>query len=92
MQHAFDMKDFNMEVQRLRGVIERKTADKTLPFFDENKSIGFAKFVASYWVTFYQLNKLVQITCTIPIICDQAERSFSCLKVVDKVTLKYIHD
>ena len=44
--------------------------------------IAFAKFVSRYRDAFYEFNRLVQITCTIPVTSVQAERSFSCLKLI----------
>ena len=48
------MNDFQIEVQQMRRMIERKKAEQTLPSFGEDKLIGFSKLVSSYGDAFLQ--------------------------------------
>ena len=77
------MDDFQIEVQQMRRMIERKKTEQTLSSFGEDKLLGFSKFVSSYGDAFFlEMNRLVQIACIIPITSVEAERSFSCLKLI----------
>src|SRR6218665_2505382 len=65
-------------------MIERKTADNTMPVFDENTStlLDFCNFVFKYDDAFYKPSRLLQIACTMPVTSLASERPFSCLKLI----------
>ena len=44
--------------------------------------VAFAKFVSKYAEAFYELNRLIGIAVTLPVTSVEAERSFSCLKLI----------
>src|SRR6218665_1027619 len=62
-------------------MIERKTADNTMP---ENTStlLDFSNFVFKYDNAFYELIRLLQIACTMPVTSLTSERSSSCLQLI----------
>ena len=68
----------------MKRMIERKTADNTMPVFGENTStlLDFCNFVSKYDDAFYELSRLLQIACTMPVTSVASERSFSCLKLI----------
>ncbi len=55
-----------------------------MPNFEtaSNKLLAFATFVMDYRDAFNELSKLLRIACTLPVTSAEAERSFSCLKLV----------
>jgi len=76
--------DFNLELRQMKRMIARKTTDNTMPDFDSegDKLVAFAKFVSKYDEAFYELNRLIRIAVTLPVTSVEAERSFSCLKLI----------
>jgi len=66
----------------MKRMVERKTADNTM--FGENTSmlLYFCNFASKYDDAFYELNRLLQIACTMPVTSVASERSFSCLKLI----------
>ena len=54
------MNDFQMEVQRMRRMIE-SNREQTLPSFGEDKLIGFSKFVSSYGDAFLKRTGLFRL-------------------------------
>ena len=76
--------DFNLELKQMKRMIARKTTDNTMPDFDSegDKLVAFAKFVSKYAEAFYELNRLIGIAVTLPVTSVEAERSFSCLKLI----------
>lgn len=76
--------DFNLELRQMKRMIARKTTDNTMPDFDSegDKLVAFAKFVSKYAEAFYELNRLIGIAVTLPVTSVEAERSFSCLKLI----------
>ena len=79
-----NMDDFNLELGQMKRMIARKTTDNTMPDFDSEGLIAFAKFVSNskYAEAFYELNRLIGIAVTLPVTSVEAERSFSCLKLI----------
>jgi hAT family C-terminal dimerisation region len=77
-----NMNDVNLELRQLSRMIERKEQKGTMPTFEGDKLIGFTRFIGQYNEAFFELNRLAQIACTIPVTSVQSERSFSCLKLV----------
>jgi hypothetical protein len=55
-----------------------------MPTFDErcDKLVAFENFVSRYDEAFYELNRLIGIAITLPVTSVEAERSFSCLKLI----------
>ena len=76
------MVDVNLELRQLSRMIERKERKGTMPTFEGDKLIGFSRFIEQYNEAFFELNRLAQIACTIPVTSVQSERSFSCLKLI----------
>lgn len=76
--------DFNLELRQMKRMIARKTTANTMPDFDSegDKLVAFAKFVSKYAEAFYELNRLIGIAVTLPVTSVEAERSFSCLKLI----------
>src|SRR6218665_2488879 len=68
----------------MKRMIERKTADNTVLVFGENTStlLGFCNFVSKYDDALYELSRLMQIACIMPVTSVASERSFSCLKLI----------
>ena len=54
-------------VHRAVNMIQRIEADGTTPEFEKekNKLLAFAVFVMQYCDTYYELSRLLRITCTI---------------------------
>ena len=76
--------DFNVELRQMKRMIARKTTHKTMPYSasEGDKLVAFAKFVSEYAEAFYELNRLIGIAVTLPVTSVEAERSFSCLKLI----------
>ena len=67
----------------MKRMIERKTADESMPSFDcGNELVQFSAFVSKYEEAFFEINRLLRIACIIPVTSVQSERSFSCLKLI----------
>src|SRR6218665_1193944 len=83
-QYKSNVGDFALELKQTKRMIERKTADNTMPVFGENTStlLDFCNFVSKYDGAFYELSRLMQIACTMPVTSVASERSFSYLKVI----------
>src|SRR6218665_704635 len=107
-QHKSNVGDSALELKQMKRMIERKTADNTMPVFGENTYtlLDFCNFVSKYDDAFYELSRLLQIVCTMPVTSLASERSFSCLKlikthlrttmldfekVIDRFALQYPH-
>jgi len=59
----------------------------------QDKLVAFAKFVSKYDEVFYKLNRLVRIAVTLHVTSVEAERSFSCLKLIKThVRTTMLHD
>jgi len=58
--------------------------DNIMPVFGENTStlLDFCNFVSKYDDAFYELSRLLQIACTMPVTSLASKRSFSCLKLI----------
>lgn len=84
VHYKSNIDDFNLELRQMKRMIARKTTDNTLPDFDSegDKLVVFAKFVSKYAEAFYELNRLIGIAVTLPVTSVEAERSFSCLKLI----------
>src|SRR6218665_3875858 len=65
-QYKSNVGDLALEWKQMKRMIERKTADNTMPVFGENTSTlhDFCNFVSKYDDTFYELSRLLQIACT----------------------------
>src|SRR6218665_3001457 len=76
-QYKSNVGDLALELKQMRRMIERKTADNTM--FGENTStlLDFCNFASTYDDAFYELNRLLQIACTMPVTSVVSERSFS---------------
>ena len=76
--------DFNLELRQVKRMIARKTTDNTMPNFDSkgDELIAFAKFVSKYDESFYELNRLIGIAVTSPVMSVEVERSFGSLKLI----------
>ena len=63
----------------MKRMIERK-----IPVFGENTSTlpDFCNFVSKYDDALYELSRLMQIACIMPVTSVASERSFSCLKLI----------
>ena len=44
--------------------------------------LDFCNFVSTYDDAFYELSRLLQIACTMPVTSLASERSFSCFKLI----------
>ena|SRR6218665_3937383 len=81
-------RDLALELKQMKRMIERKTADNrpaiAMPVFSENTStlLDFCIFVSKYDDAFYELSRLLQIACTMPVTSVASERSFSCPKLI----------
>ena len=75
----------------MKRIIERKTADNTMPVFDKTTStstlLDFCNFVSKYDDAFYEL-RFMQIACTMPVTSVASERSFRCLKLIKLTHLR----
>ena len=47
-----------------------------------DKLVAFANFVSKYDKAFFELNRLIGIAVTLPVTSVEAERFFSCLKLI----------
>ena len=76
--------NFLVELQQINRMIERKELDGIMPNLknDKNKLTAFAGFVSEYRDAFYELNRILRIACTLSVTFAEAERSFSCLKLI----------
>src|SRR6218665_422838 len=83
-QYKSNVGDLALDLKQMKRMIERKTADNTMPVFGENTStlLDFSNFVSKYDGAFYELSRLLQIACTMPVTSLACERSFSCLKLI----------
>src|SRR6218665_3222048 len=83
-QYKSNVGDLALELKQIKRMIERKTADNTMPVFGENTStlLDFCNFVSKYDDVFYELSRLLQIACTMPVMSLASERSFSHLKLI----------
>src|SRR6218665_2448706 len=83
-QYKSNVGDLAPELKQMKPMIKRKTADNTMPVFAENTStlLDFCNFVSKYDDAFYELSRLLQIACTMPVTSLASERSFSCLKLI----------
>src|SRR6218665_3941487 len=83
-QYKSNVGDLAPKLKQMKRMIERKTADNTMPVFGENTStlLDFSNFVSKYDGAFYELSRLLQIACTMPVTSLACERSFSCLKLI----------
>ena len=78
-QYKSNVGDLALELKQIKRMIERKTADNTMPVFGENTStfLDFCNFVSKYDDSFYELNRLLHIACTMQVTSVASERSFS---------------
>src|SRR6218665_3152126 len=69
VQYKSNFGDLALELKQMKRIIERKTAYNTMPVFGENTStfLDFCNFVSKYDDTFYELSRLLQIACTMPV-------------------------
>jgi len=84
-QYKSNVGDLALELKQMKRMIEPKTADNTMPVFGENtytKLLDFCNFVSKYDDAFYELSRLLQIACTMPVTSLASERSFSCLRLI----------
>jgi len=82
-QYKSNVDDLKVKVQQIQRMIQRKEAAGTMPDFDkENKLLAFAVFIKQYRDAYYEVSRLIRIACTLPVTSAQAERSFSCLKLI----------
>src|SRR6218665_3054123 len=83
-QYKSNVGDLALELKQMKRIIERKTADNTMPVFGENTStlLDFCNFVSKYDDAFYELSRLLQIACTMRVTSLAIESSFSCLKLI----------
>jgi len=73
-QYKSNVDDLKVKVQQT----QRKEAD----FDKENKLLAFAVFIKQCRDAYYEVSRLIRIACTLPVTSAQAERSFSCLKLI----------
>src|SRR6218665_9456 len=84
-QYKSNVSDLELKfTHQMKRMIERKTADNTMPVFGENTStlLDFCNFVSKYDDAFNELGRLLQIACSMPVMSLASERSFSCLKLI----------
>src|SRR6218665_3172733 len=83
-QYKSNVGDLALTLTQMKRMIERKTADNTMPVFGENTStlLDFCNFVSKDDNAFYELSRLLQIACTMPVKSLASKRSFSCLKLI----------
>jgi len=82
-QYKSNVDDLKVKVQQIQRMIQRKEAAGTMPDFDkENKLLAFAVFIKQCRDAYYEVSRLIRIACTLPVTSAQAERSFSCLKLI----------
>src|SRR6218665_3916951 len=64
-QYKSNVGDLALELKQMKRMIERKTADNTMPVFGENTStlLDFCNFVSKHDDAFYELSRLLQIAC-----------------------------
>src|SRR6218665_589002 len=60
-QYKSNVGDLALELKHIKRMIERKTADNTMPVFGENTStlLDFCNFVSKYDDVFYELSRLL---------------------------------
>src|SRR6218665_2871463 len=66
----------------MKRMIESKTADNTMFGVNTSTLLDFCNFASNYDDAFYELNRLLQIACTMPVTSVASDRSFSCLKLI----------
>src|SRR6218665_1489436 len=83
-QYKSNVGDLALELKQMKRMIDRKISDSTMPVFGEHTStlLDFCNFVSKYDDAFYELSRLLQIACTMPVTSLASERSFSCLKLI----------
>ena len=59
-----------LELKQMKRIIECKTADNTMPVFGEYTFtlLDFCNLVSKYDDAFYELSRLLQIACTMPVV------------------------
>jgi len=83
-QYKSNVGDLALELKHKKRIIERKTADNTMPARILLRSLILAIiFVSKYDDAFYELSRLLRIACTMPVTSLASERSFSCLKLIN---------
>src|SRR6218665_1371055 len=62
-QYKSNVGNLALEVKQIKRMIERKTADNTMPVFGENTStfLDFCNFVSKYDDAFYELSRLCRL-------------------------------
>src|SRR5688572_14780027 len=86
LHYEANMEDLEVEMRQMARIMERKRADGSLPTPLRDSAtplLEFHNFCTSYKDAFYEMYKLLQIACTIPVSSSEAERSFSCLKLIE---------
>ena len=70
-------------------MIARKTTDNKMPDFDSkgDKLLAFAKFVSKYDESFYELNRLIGITVTLPVTQSNRHSSLKLIKTHLRTTM-----
>lgn len=81
MQYKSNVADLEIEFKQLTRLINRK---KTSNEFTAKTLLDILEFVRRYEDAFFETKRLQQlfIACSIPITSAEAERTFSCLKLI----------
>lgn len=74
-----NIQDLEIELTQLNRLIERKKASNQ---FCADNLLDMLKFVCVYEDAFHETKRLLQIACSIPVTSAEAERTFSCLKLI----------
>src|SRR6218665_883182 len=87
-QYKSNVGDLELKfTHQMKRMIERKTADNTMPLFGENTStlLDFCNFISKYDDAFNELSRLLRIACIMPVTSVASERSFSYLKLIRRI-------
>jgi len=79
MQYKSNVADLEIEFKQLTRLINRK---KTSNEFTAKTLLDMLEFVRRYEDAFFETKRLLFIACSIPITSAEAERTFSCLKLI----------
>jgi hypothetical protein len=74
-----NMRDLEIELKQLQRLVERKKESNE---FSVTNLLEMLQFVQHYEDAFYETKRLLQIASSIPVTSAEAERTFSCLKLI----------
>jgi len=82
-QYKANVEDLQLELRQLKRMMDCKTEDGTVPHFPRKLPCWISVHSSrNTRMHFFETENLVRIACTIPATSAQAEKSFSCLKLI----------